>query len=257
MDYSNWTSKIIDDTLGARRLPISKKIKKYTDNILQMITLHYLENSRAQRILWLLEELEVAYTIKHYHRDPDTMLAPAELKAIHPLGKSPIITDGELCIAESAAIVEYLIDAYGKGRLVPEQSSPEFLKYREKMHYAEASIMPFLLLTLIFNKIKNAPMPFFIKPIAKGIANKTLNSFVSPNVFRHLDYLELELNNTEWFAGNTLSGADIMMSFPLEGAHSRVDFNGRYPNLLAFLDKIHALPSYQRALNKGLPYQLG
>jgi len=222
-----------------------------------MITLHYLENSRAQRILWLLEELGVEYEIKHYRRNSETMLAPPELKAVHPLGKSPIITDGNIRIAESAAIVEYLIDHYANGKLRPKLSSPDYLNYREKLHYAEGSIMPFLLLTLIFNKVKNSKMPFFAKPIAKKIANKIMQSFVSPNVKNHLSYLENELSATGWFAGEEMTGADIMMSFPLEGASARVDMKNKYPNIRAFLDKIHALPNYQKALEKGLPYQLG
>jgi len=222
-----------------------------------MITLHYLENSRAQRILWLLEELGVDYEIKHYKRNSETMLAPPELKKIHALGKSPIITDGEVCIAESAAIVEYLIETYGNGKLVPKLASSDHLKYREKMHYAEGSIMPFMLLTLIFNKIKTAPMPFFVKPIAKAIANKTLQSFVSPNVKTHLSYLEEELSQTGWFAGDELTGADIMMSFPLEAASARANLKEDFPNLSAYLKKIHAMPSYQKALEKGLPYKLG
>jgi glutathione S-transferase len=221
-----------------------------------MITLHYLENSRAQRILWLLEELGVEYDIKHYKRNAVTMLAPDELKAVHPLGKSPIITDGDNCLIESAAIIEYIIDNYGKGRLRPEKGTPEFLKYREKMHYAEGSIMPFLVLTLIFNKIKSAPMPFFIRPIAKTIANKTLKSFVTPNVINHLNYLESELAVTGWFAGDEMTAADIIMSFPLEAAAARANLKDNYPNLKVFLDKIQAMESYKRALDNGLPYQL-
>ena len=222
-----------------------------------MITLHYLENSRAQRILWLLEELGVEYEIKHYRRNTETMLAPAELKDVHPLGKSPIITDGDVCIAESAAIVEYLIDTYANGKFRPQAGTAEYLKYREKLHYAEGSIMPFLLLTLIFNKMKNSPMPFFVKPIAKKISNKILQSFVTPNVRNHLKHLENELAETGWFAGNEMTGADIMMSFPLEGSSVRVDMKNDYPNIKAFLKKIHAMPHYQKALEKGLPYQLG
>ncbi|MFT5452417.1 MAG: glutathione S-transferase [Enterobacterales bacterium] len=222
-----------------------------------MITLHYLENSRAQRILWLLEELDVEYNIKHYKRNTLTMLAPDELKAVHPLGKSPVITDGDQCIIESAAIIEYLVDNYGKGKLRPAIDTPEFLKYREKMHYAEGSIMPFLLLTLIFNKVKSAPMPFFIRLIAKKIANKVLNGYVIPNVTIHLNYLESELAATGWFAGEQMTAADIMMSFPLEGAAARANLKDTYPNLKAFLDKIHSMDSYKRALAKGLPYELG
>lgn len=222
-----------------------------------MITLHYLENSRAQRILWLLEELGVDYEIKSYRRNTETMLAPEELKDVHPLGKSPVITDGKVTIAESGAIVEYLIETYGKGKLVPEAGTGEYLKYREFMHYAEGSIMPFMLLTLIFNKIKTAPVPFFVKPIAKGIANKTMQGFVTPNVKTHLDYLENELKETDWFAGEQMTGADIMMSFPIEAAAARANLKEKYPKLTAYLERIHGLRCYQRAIDKGLPYKLG
>ena len=222
-----------------------------------MITLHYLENSRAQRILWLLEELGVEYEVKHYYRDKVTMLAPPELKEVHSLGKSPVITDGDDCIAESAAIVEYLIDKYAKGKLVPEAGTKEYLKYREFMHHAEGSIMPFMLLTLIFNKIKEAPMPFFVKPIAKGIVSKTMHRFVSPNVKNHLTYLDNELAATGWFAGREMTGADIMMSFPLEAAAVRTNLRENYQNLACFLDKIHQLPCYKSAIEKGLPYAYG
>jgi glutathione S-transferase len=222
-----------------------------------MITLHYLENSRAQRILWLLEELGLQYEIKHYRRDPKTMLAPKELKEVHPLGKSPIITDGDICMAESAAIVEYLIKTYGEGELVPARNTKEFIKYRELMHYAEGSIMPFMLLTLIFNKIKTAPMFFLAKPIAKMIANKTFKNFITPNVKNHLDFLEAELTKHQWFAGEEMTGADFMMSFPIEAAAARTDLKKGYPKLNEFLERIQSMPSYQRALEKGLPYKLG
>jgi len=219
-----------------------------------MITLHYLENSRAQRILWLLEELGVEYEIKHYHRNKETMLAPPELKDVHPLGKSPVLTDTENCIAESAAIVEYLIDTHGNGKLIPQTGTKEYLKYREFMHYAEGSIMPFMLLSLIFNKIKEAPMPFFVKPIAKGIANKTMHNFVSPNLKTHLTYLDNELAKTGWFAGSEMTGADVMMSFPLEASAARTNLSEEYHNIASFLDRIHQMPSYKSAIDKGLPY---
>ncbi|MDQ7050907.1 MAG: glutathione S-transferase [Enterobacterales bacterium] len=222
-----------------------------------MITLHYLENSRAQRILWLLEALEVDYKLALYHRNKLTMLAPSELKNIHPLGKSPVLTDGDLVLVESGAIVEYLIDTYAKGKFKPKAKTDDYLKYQQFMHYAEASLMPFLLLSLIFNKIKESPMPFFVKPVAKLIANKTLTSFVAPNISTNLDYLEEYLGDNTWFAGDKISGADFMMSFPIEGAGSRLGFEENYPNLKRYIDQIHALPSYQKALDKGLPYIYG
>ena len=223
-----------------------------------MITVHHLNNSRSQRILWLLEELEVPYEIKYYQRDSKTMLAPASLKAIHPLGKSPVITDDGVTIAETGAIIEYLVDRYADGRLVPEKNSADFLKYRYFMHYAEGSLMPYLVMKLVFNKIETSPMPFFVKPIAKKISQKTKQTFIQPNLDTHLNFLESELQKSEWFAGNELTAADIQMSFPIEAATARGGLTAsRYPKLAAFLDRIHARPAYQRALAKGGEFKLG
>ena len=219
-----------------------------------MLTLHYLENSRAQRILWLLEELGVEYEIKHYKRDSVTNLAPKELKEIHPLGKSPVITNGDKVIVESAAITDYLIDLYGNGKFKPAVGTDDYLKYQEKMHYAEGTIMSFLILSMLFTKIKEAPVPFFIKPIVKAIANKPMDSYVTPNIDSNLNYLENELSATGWFAGNELTGADFMMSFPLEAVAAKTDLSSSHPNIVSFVKKIHAMPSYQNALDKGLPY---
>jgi glutathione S-transferase len=222
-----------------------------------MITVHHLNNSRSQRILWLLEELDVPYQIKHYQRDSKTMLAPASLRAIHPLGKSPVITDGEVTIAETGAIIEYLVDRYAQGRLVPDKNSTGFLKYRYFMHYAEGSLMPLLVMMLVFNRIEISPMPFFVKPIAHQISQKTKKLFITPNLVSHLKFLESELNLTEWFAGNELTAADIQMSFPLEAATARGGLTSTsHPKLKAFLDRIHARPAYQRALEKGGEFKL-
>ena len=168
-----------------------------------MIIVHHLNNSRSQRILWLLEELGLEYDIKRYQRDPKTMLAPPELRRIHPLGKSPVITDGDLTLAESGAIIEYLVGRYGNGRLVPAADTPEKLRYTYWLHYAEGSMMPPLLLKLIFDRIERAPMPFFAKPIARAISRKTKASFIEPNINRHLDYMESELGKAAWFAGES------------------------------------------------------
>ncbi|OOG59532.1 glutathione S-transferase [Rhodanobacter sp. C03] len=222
-----------------------------------MITVHHLNNSRSQRILWLLEELGVPYEIKRYQRDPKTMLAPPELRAVHPLGKSPVITDGELTLAESGAIIEYLADRYGAGSLIPAHGTPARLRCNYWLHYAEGSAMPPLLLKLVFRKVESAPAPFFVKPIAKGIAHKVMNSFVDPQLKLHLDYLEGELGKNEWFAGNALSAADIQLSFPLEAFAARGGLDARYPRLTAFLQRIHARPAYQRALQNGGEYHLG
>ncbi|MCQ4272655.1 glutathione S-transferase [Pseudomonas kuykendallii] len=218
-----------------------------------MITVHHLNNSRSQRILWLLEETGTEYEIKRYQRDPQTMLAPPELRAIHPLGKSPVITDGGLTLAESGAIVEYLASRYGDW-LLPAADSPERLRCTYWLHFAEGSAMPPLLLKLVFDKMETAPMPFFAKPIARGIAGKVKGAFIEPQLRRNLDYLESELGKSEWFAGDAFSAADIQMSFPLEAAASRGGLDASRPRLKAFLERIHARPAYRRALERGGEY---
>jgi glutathione S-transferase len=221
-----------------------------------MITVHHLNNSRSQRVLWLLEELGVPYEIKRYERDAKTMLAPPELRAVHPLGKSPVITDGDVTVAESGAIVEYLVDKYGNGKLAPAPGTPERLRYTYWLHYAEGSAMPPLLLKLIFGFIPTQPMPFFIKPIARGICSKVMNTFIDPQLNLHLDYMESELGKSSWFAGEAFSAADVQMSFPLEAAKSRGNLDASRPKLSAFLERIHARPGYKAALEKGGEYAL-
>jgi glutathione S-transferase len=219
-----------------------------------MVIVHHLNNSRSQRILWLLEELGVPYEVKRYERDPTTMLAPASLNAVHPLGKSPVITDGANTIAESGAIVEYLVDTYGQGRLIPPAGTPERLRYTYWLHYAEGSAMPPLLLKLVFTRIEQAPVPFFVRPIVKKIVQTALTSFIEPQLRKHLDYMEAEVAKTGWFAGTEMTAADIQMSFPLEAAASRAGLDRSRPHLTAFLEKIHARPAYRRALEKGGEY---
>ena len=218
-----------------------------------MIIVHHLNNSRSQRILWLLEELGVEYRIQRYERAPKTMLAPPELRAVHPLGKSPVISDGELTLAESGAIIDYLANRYGQ-ELLPPAGSPERLRCNYWLHYAEGSAMPPLLLKLVFDKVESSPMPFFIKPIARGIAQKVKRALINPQLQLHLDYLEGELGKSTWFAGEAFSAADIQMSFPLEAATSRGGLDGSRPRLKAFLERIHARPAYRRALEKGGDY---
>ena len=225
-----------------------------------MIVVHHLNNSRSQRVLWLLEELGVPYEIKRYQRDAKTMLAPPELRAVHPLGKSPVISDGDLTIAESGAIVEYLADKYG-GRgpapsLAPAAGTPERLRYTYWMHFAEGSAMPPLLMKLIFDRIESGPMPFFIRPVARAIARKAKSSFIMPNIDRTLDFMESELGRHPWFAGAQFTAADIQMSFPLEAASIRGGLNESRPKLWSFLKNIHARPAYLRALEKGGKYEL-
>lgn len=225
-----------------------------------MIVVHHLNNSRSQRVLWLLEELGVPYEIKRYQRDAKTMLAPPELRAVHPLGKSPVISDGDLTLAESGAIVEYLAGKYGGGgsapSLAPEPGTPERLRYSYWMHFAEGSAMPPLLLKLVFDRIENGPMPFFIRPVARSIAQRAKNWIVLPNIERILDFLEIELGKSAWFAGAEFSAADVQMSFPLEVAAVRGGLNESRPRLWAFLKTIHARPAYLRALERGGKYEL-
>jgi glutathione S-transferase len=219
-----------------------------------MITVHHLNNSRSQRVLWLLEELGLPYEIKKYQRDAQTMLAPPELLKVHPLGKSPVITDGETTLAESGAIIEYLLERYGDGRFVAAAGTPERLRYRYWLHFAEGSAMSPLLLKLIFERLKVTKMPFFAKPVARGIANKVLGTMVDPNLKRQLDFMEAELGRSEWFAGHEFSAADIQMSFPVEASAQRAGLDASRPKLMAFLKRIHARPAYQRALERGGPY---
>ncbi len=221
-----------------------------------MIVLHHLNNSRSQRVLWLLEELGVPYEVKRYERDAKTMLAPEALRAVHPLGKSPVITDGAEVVAESGAIMEYLADTYGQGKLLPPPGDPARRRHTYWLHYAEGSLMPPFLMSLIFAKVRSAPMPFFAKPIAHGIADKVMSSFVTPQVTLHLDFLEAELGKSTWFAGEAFSVADIQLSFPLEAAASRGGLDASRPRLMAYLQRIHARPAYLRALEKGGPYEL-
>ena len=221
-----------------------------------MITVHHLNNSRSQRILWLLEELGVDYEIKRYERDKTTMRAPASLREIHPLGKSPVITEGKLTIAESGAIVEYLLDRHGKGRLIPAVGTPERLRYTYWLHFAEGTAMTPLLMTLVFNRVETGPMPFFVRPIARKIAATVKDSYLNPEIKQQLDYMEAEIAATGWFAGKEFTGADIQMSFPLEAAASRGGLDANYPKLTDFLRRIHERPAYKRALKRGGKYEL-
>lgn len=221
-----------------------------------MITVHHLNNSRSQRVLWLLEELELPYEVKRYERDPRTMLAPASLRAVHPLGKSPVITDGGDTIAESGAIIEYIVERHGGGRLAPRPGTKERLRYTYWLHYAEGSAMPPLVMKLVFSRLKSQKMPFFAKPIARSIADRVLNGFIEPQIKLHLDYMESELAKSAWFAGPDFTAADVQMSFPLEAASARGGLDDSRPRLMDFLGRIHARPAYQRALEKGGRYEL-
>jgi len=218
-----------------------------------VLTVHHLNNSRSQRILWLLEELGVEYDLRRYERDAATLLAPASLRAVHPLGKSPAITDGGVTLAESGAIIEYLVAKYGAGRLAPPHGSPERLRYTYWLHYAEGSAMPPLLMKLIFDRVAAAPA-WPISIIARGIAAKVQRTFIGPQLKLHLDYLEAELNTHTWFAGPDFTAADVQMSFPLEAAAKRAGLDAGRPRLMEFLARIRAREPYQRALRRGGPY---
>ena len=216
-----------------------------------MLTLHHLNNSRSQCIIWLLEELGVEYQIKHYQRDKKTSLAPKALEQIHPLGKSPVITDGEQTIAESGLIIDYLIQTYGTSKFSVKESHWQSQYW---LHYAEGSLMPLLLIALLFEKIRTAPMPFFIKPIARGIADKAMAAYAGPNLKKHLSYINNHLAENQWFCGNQQTAADFQMIFPLEAGLTRGATRDEYPHIARYVDQIHALDSYKTALEKGGPY---
>jgi glutathione S-transferase len=220
-----------------------------------MITVHHLNNSRSQRVLWLLEELGAPYEVVKYQRDSRTMLAPPELKKIHPLGKSPVITDGGRTVAESGAILEYLVERYGKGRFAPAPGTDERLRYTYWLHYAEGSAMPPLLLKLIFRRLPESPMPGLIRPIVRKISHGVQEKLVDPQLKTHVKYWNDELGRAPWFAGNDFTAADIQMSFPAEAAAARAGID-LGDSLKGWLERIHARPAYQRALNAGGPYHI-
>lgn len=218
-----------------------------------MITVHHLNDSRSQRVLWLLEELGVPYEVKRYQRDARTMLAPPALKAIHPLGKSPVLDDGETRMAETGAIIEYLLETHPASGLRPAAGTAEARRFTYWLHYAEGSAMTPLLLKLIFTAIPGR-VPFLARGVAKGISRAMDANMIGPQITAHTAYWEAELSRSEWFAGDAFSAADIMMSFPVEAAGSRIGYGADKPRLKAFLQKIHARPAWQRALERGGPY---
>jgi len=223
-----------------------------------MIIVHHLNNSRSQRILWLLEELGLDYEIKLYQRDVKTQLAPQSLREIHPLGKAPVITDGDITVAESGAIVEYLVQSYGGPGMQFSPGSQELRDYQYWLHYAEGSLMPFMVMKLIFDTLKTAPMPFFIRPIAKGIANEVMKAYVGPNVKLNLVFVEQYLaqqhgNQSQYFVGEALSGADFQMLFPLEAVVAKGAAT-RYPHITEYVQHMQQSEAYQRGLKAGGPY---
>ncbi|HGM5490965.1 TPA: glutathione S-transferase family protein [Serratia fonticola] len=220
-----------------------------------MIIVHHLNNSRSQRILWFLEELGVPYQVVRYQRDKTTMLAPPELKKIHPLGKSPIVVDGDLTLAESGAIIEYLQEAYDAQGLFTPTDFHARQEYRYWLHYAEGSLMPLLLMKLVFSRLGHPPIPWVMRPIAGAIGKGVQREYLDKQIATHRDYLEQHLNNSTWFVGNEFSAADIQMSFPVEALAGRGGLEG-CPKLQDYLQRIHARPAYQRALEQGGPFNL-
>jgi glutathione S-transferase len=222
-----------------------------------MIVLHHLNNSRSQRILWLLEELNLEYEVKIYQRDSVTNLAPNTLTLMHPLGKSPIITDGDITVAESGAIIEYLIGTYykgGEGQLTdPQRGNESHRQYTYWLHFSEGTLMPPLVAKLVLDRVRTNAKPFFVKIIANKIVDKLMTSYYGPIIAKNMDYIESHLGHNAWFAGEELSGADIQMSFPLEAAVARGNTK-HFPNITKFVEKVHARPAYQAALEKGGKY---
>lgn len=222
-----------------------------------MVVVHHLEDSRSQRILWILEELGVDYRVKRYARDPKTSLAPASLRKVHPLGKAPVITDQGQTYAESGVIIEYLARTYGDQRWAPSPGSEAYWLFAYWMHYAEASLMPPLLLKLVFDKLRNGPGPFFVKPVLRRIANEVDKAFINQQIETHFSYVDQYLADHEWFAGDDISAADIQMSFPLEAALAGGAMDDAYPAVVAFVQRFQARNAYRRALKRGGDYAYG
>ena len=221
-----------------------------------MIIVHHLENSRSHRVLWLLEEIGVAYEVKLYARDPATMLAPPALRAVHPLGKSPVIVDGDVTLAESGAIIEYLVEKNPASAMAPARGTAEWVRYLYWLHFAEGSAMPPLLLKLILDRIATAP-PWPIRPIVAAVVRRANDRLATPRLAENLDLMEAELNRSTWFAGDAFSAADIQMSYPIEASVRRAGLDQRRPKLMAYLDRIHQRPAYRRAVERGGPAMPG
>lgn len=212
-----------------------------------MITVHHLEKSRSHRVLWLLEELGLEYEIRHYQRDSKTMLAPKSLAKVHPLGKSPVIAHADIVVAETGAIFEYLLELAAPTALRPQNGTAAARQYVFWLHYAEGSLMPPMLLKLVFNRLPKQPMPFFVKPVAKAIATAAQDSFINPQLHKHLGFIETELQRQSWLAGEQFSAADIIMSFPLQACRAR-KLLGEYAQISDWLQRCEARPAWQRVL---------
>lgn len=215
-----------------------------------MIIIHHLQNSRSQRLIWLMEELGLEYEVKVYARDPVTNLAPAEYRALHPLGKAPVVSVDGKVLVETGAIIDYFMDRYPEKNLCPPLNHAARDRYQYWMHAGEGSLMPLLVMTLFFNRMETSP-PFFIRPIVKAVTGRVREAYLTPSTRKMLDYIEAELGRSDWFAGDEMTAADIMMSFPVEAAMSRANTGKACPNTLAWLERIHARPGYKIAVEKG------
>jgi len=218
-----------------------------------MLIVHHLEDSRSHRILWLLEELELDYEIRKYERDPRTRLSPTSLKKVHPLGKAPVIEHDGRAIAESGAIVEYIVDRFG-AELRPEEGSPAFYEYRYWLHYAEGSAMTPFLLKLIFSELVKQG-PTLAKPVTRAISKLMNREYIGPQIELHMNFWESHLAENDWFAGDSFTAADVQMSFPLEAAEASEELDGHL-KISQFLERIHGRPAYEKAIERGGPYSL-
>ncbi|HEY7906600.1 MAG TPA: glutathione S-transferase [Wenzhouxiangella sp.] len=222
-----------------------------------MIELHYLAHSRSQRILWFAEEIGLEYQLIIHERDPVTRLAKSEVKALHPLGKLPLLVDGELTLAESAIILEYMARHHAPDWLIDSADS-DYWNFQYWMHYAEASIMPPLLIRLIFSMLKGPAVPALIRPLSKRIANQVDQTFTNPQIATHFDFVEAYLGQNEWFVGDRITIADVQMLFPLEAALAKGSVQAQaFPNIVSYVNRLQGRPAYQRALSKGGPYEFG
>jgi glutathione S-transferase len=215
-----------------------------------LITVHHLENSRSHRVLWLLEEIGVPYEVKLYARNPVTMLAPSALRAVHPLGKSPVIVDGAVTLAESGAIIEYLVEKNPASGMAPPRGTAEWVRYLYWLHFAEGTAMPPLLLKLVLDRIATVP-PWPVRPIVAAVAHRAKDLVVAPRLAENLDLMEAELQRSTWFAGDVFSAADIQMSYPIEASAHRAGLDQRRPKLIAYLERIRERPAYRRAAERG------
>jgi glutathione S-transferase len=215
-----------------------------------LIVVHHLENSRSHRVLWLLEEIGVPYEVKFYARDPATMLAPPALRAVHPLGKSPVIVDGNVTLAESGAIIEYLVEKNPASAMAPARGTAEWVRYLYWLHFAEGSAMPPLLLKLVLHRIATAP-PWPIRPIVAAVVRRANDRVAAPRLAENLDLMEAELNRSTWFAGDAFSAADIQVSYPIEASTRGAGLDQRRPKLMAYLERIRERPAYRRAAERG------